>query len=77
MVEMRGVLDLEMIRGNDEDSVGYDVGGDWKASNELDDRHSQSWSRQRIHTTYCNHNIVRYGIGNGMRLDSAEQPTAE
>lgn len=51
MEEMRGVLDLEMIRGNDEDDVGRGIECFQRHLDELDDRHCKSWLRQRIHNT--------------------------
>jgi hypothetical protein len=52
MVEMRGVLDLEMIRGNDdEDGVGRGIECFRRHLDELDDRQCESWLRQRIHNT--------------------------
>lgn len=51
MEEMRGVLDLEMIRGNDEDDVGRGIECFQRHLDELDDRHSKSWLRQRMHNS--------------------------
>ena len=52
MEEMRGVLDLEMIRGNDEDDgVDGSIECFQRHLNELDDRHCKSWLRQRIHNS--------------------------
>ena len=52
MEEMRGVLDLEMIRGNDGDgSVGRGIECFQRHLDELGERHCKSWLRQRIHNT--------------------------
>lgn len=52
MEEMRGVLDLEMIRGNDEDDgVDRSIECSQRHLDELDDRHCKSWLRQRIHNS--------------------------
>lgn len=52
MVEMRGVLDLETIRGSDdEDGVGRGIECFQRHLDELDDRQCESWLRQRIHNT--------------------------
>ena len=78
MVEMRGVLDFEMICGNDEHGVGRSIECSRWHLNELDGRHCKSWSRQRIHDTATIRSFGSFtSIEKGMRLDSAEQPTAQ
>lgn len=80
--EMRGDLDLEMIRGNDEDSIRWlwywrrlkASNGTWECL-VID---SASLGRDSAYSLLQpRHRSVQTDQENGMRLSSAEQPTAE